>query len=176
MILDSKTAETAAILDVANKMCAAARTAPKARGIDHIHTCVVTGDDIVLIADEMERLGTLHNVPIFNRDAKNVRASTAMVMVGSAYSRLGMTFCQYCGFESCADCAQKGGTCVYDPVNLGIAAGSAAALAADARIDNRIIYTAGKAVLSLGLMGPEVKIAFGIPLSALGKKIGRAHV
>lgn len=170
MIYDSKTAEAQALLDVANKMCVAARTAPKARGWDHIHTCVITGDDLIRVADEMDRLGELHDVAaLFSRDAQNVRDSSALVMIGSIYGQRGLKFCQYCGFESCADCAQKGGVCVYDTIDLGIALGSAASIAADSRADNRILYTAGKAVLSLGLMDPAVKTAFGIPISAWGK-------
>ena len=52
---------------------------------------------------------------------------------------------------------------------LGIAAGSAAGVAADARIDNRIIFSAGRAALSLKLMGDRVKVILSIPLSATGK-------
>ena len=60
---------------------------------------------------------------------------------------------------------------MYTPLDLGIALGSAVSVAADDRIDNRIFYTAGKAVLSLGLMPKKVKIAMGIPLSTWGKSI-----
>jgi uncharacterized ferredoxin-like protein len=47
--------------------------------------------------------------------------------------------------------------------------GSAVSLAADRRVDNRIMYTVGQAVLALGLFPPEVKMIFGIPLSATSK-------
>ena len=170
MIYDSKTAEAQALLSIANKMCVAARTAPKARGWDHIHALVITDDDMRGVADEMDRLGKLHDAEaLFSRDAQNVRDSSALVMIGSVYKQRGLKFCQYCNFESCADCAKKGGVCVYDNVDLGIALGSAASIAADSRADNRMLYTAGKAVLSLGLMDADVKIAFGIPISAWGK-------
>ncbi len=170
MIYDSKTAETQALQDIANKMCVAARTAPKARGVDHVRTCVITGEDLLAVADEMDRLGREHDAEaLFSRDAQNVRDSEALVAIGSIYSQRGLHFCQYCGFESCADCAKKGGVCVYDTVDLGIALGSAVALAATLYADNRIFYTAGKAVLSLGLLDKDVKIAFCIPISAWGK-------
>jgi uncharacterized ferredoxin-like protein len=169
MIFESKSAETKAILETAHRMCAAARTAPKARGVDLIHTCVITGDDIIRIADEMDRLGKEHDVAIFFRDAKNVRVSEAIVSIGTLYGQRGMKFCQYCGFANCAETAKAGAICAYDTVDLGIAAGSAASVAADSRVDNRILYTAGKAILSLGIMDPDVKIAFGIPLSTIGK-------
>ena len=169
MIYNSKTVESAAVIETAKRMCVAARTAPKARGIDHIHTCAITGDDLLRLADEMEKLGKLHDIPIFSRDANNVRNSDALVAIGAVYKQRGLTFCQYCGFDSCSDCAKANATCVYDNVDLGIALGSAAALAADSRVDSRVLYTAGKAILSMGLFDPEVKIAFGIPISAHGK-------
>jgi len=62
-----------------------------------------------------------------------------------------------------------GGTCSFNVGDLGIALGSAVALAADLRIDNRIMYTAGKAALELGLLGEAVELAYGIPLAARGK-------
>lgn len=46
--------------------------------------------------------------------------------------------------------------------------GSAVALAADRRIDNRVMFTAGKAAANLNLLGKK-KIIFGIPLSVSGK-------
>ena len=62
-----------------------------------------------------------------------------------------------------------GGTCSFNAGDLGIAVGSAAAMAADLRIDNRIMYTAGKDAVELGLLGEDVLIAYGLPLAAKGK-------
>ena len=42
MIIDSKQAERAALLGVANLMVAAARTAPQAKGEDSIKTSILT--------------------------------------------------------------------------------------------------------------------------------------
>jgi uncharacterized ferredoxin-like protein len=39
----------------------------------------------------------------------------------------------------------------------------------DHRVDNRIMFTVGKAVLALGLFDPEVRLVYGIPLSATAK-------
>ena len=64
---------------------------------------------------------------------------------------------------------KAGGVCSFNAGDLGIAVGSAAAMAADFRIDNRIMYTAGKAAIELGLLGEGVEIAYGIPLAAKGK-------
>ena len=43
MIYSAKDMETRAALDAAARMCAAARTAPKTKGMDGLVTCVVTG-------------------------------------------------------------------------------------------------------------------------------------
>ena len=37
-------------------MCAAARTAPKTKGMDGLVTCVVTGEEKEQLADELRRL------------------------------------------------------------------------------------------------------------------------
>ncbi len=56
MIIESKTAEQRALEDTAVRMCAAARTAPKAKGTDMIVTAVVTGEDKDRLAEEMRRM------------------------------------------------------------------------------------------------------------------------
>jgi len=64
---------------------------------------------------------------------------------------------------------QAGGTCSFNAGDLGIAVGSAASRAADLRLDNRIMYSAGKAAIELGILGEGVSIAYGIPLSVSSK-------
>ena len=64
--------------------------------------------------------------------------------------------------------AQADAACVFTAMDLGIALGSAVSLAADARIDNRIMFTVGKAAAALGLLG-EYKMVIGIPLSVSAK-------
>ena len=57
MIYSAKDMETRATLDAAARMCAAARTAPKTKGMDGLVTCVVTGEEKEQLADE------LHSAP-----------------------------------------------------------------------------------------------------------------
>ena len=45
MLINSKKAEESSILNLAYSVCAAARTAPKACGIDHLETAILTGED-----------------------------------------------------------------------------------------------------------------------------------
>ena len=51
----------------------------------------------------------------------------------------------------------------------GIAIGSAVAVAADRRVDTRIMYSIGYAMLHFGMLPPDVVVAHGIPLSASSK-------
>jgi uncharacterized ferredoxin-like protein len=39
----------------------------------------------------------------------------------------------------------------------------------DHRVDNRVMYTVGQAVLRMGLLGEGVKVVYGIPLSVSAK-------
>jgi uncharacterized ferredoxin-like protein len=58
---------------------------------------------------------------------------------------------------------------VFCPGDLGIAVGSAVSVASQARADNRILYTLGLAAVKLQVLGPEVRFALGIPLTATAK-------
>ena len=130
MIYSSKDMESRAVLDTAAKICAAARTAPKAKGMDGLVTCVLTGEDKSQLAAQMRKLAVDLNYAFFARDADNVEAADAVVLFGMEEVRRGLdTGCQYCHFKSCADCAEHDGLCAWDAVDVGIALGSAAAAA-----------------------------------------------
>ena len=157
-------------LDAALAMCAAARTAPKARGVDKIHTLVLTGPEKDELARELDRLGRQLGLDFYCRDAQNLLDSQAVALIGTQEGQRGLgESCGYCHFAGCQACAQAGGLCAFDAMDLGIALGSAAATAADRRVDTRMMYSVGKAALSLGLMGPEVKMVIAIPVAVSGK-------
>ena len=171
MFINSQKAEEQAVLNLAYAVCAAAWTAPKACGIDHMDTAVLTGEDKDKIANEMRRLGNElgERAKFFIRDAGNVDASSTVVLVGVKYEPRGLgEICGECGFNNCDACTAEGATCVFTSVDLGIALGSAVSLITDNRVDNRIMFTIGKAAASLGLLG-EHKLIMGIPLSVSGK-------
>lgn len=171
MFINSKNAEEQAVLALAHSVCAAARTAPKACGIDHMDTAILTGEDKTKITEEMRRIGKElgDQAEFFIRDAGNVDNSVAVVLIGVKYQTRGLDeLCGLCGFENCAACKAAGATCVFTGVDLGIALGSAVALAANQHIDNRIMFTIGKAAAALGLMG-DYKMVMGIPLAVAGK-------
>ena len=171
MVIDSRKAEEQAVLNLAYSVCAAIRTAPKACGIDHLETAILTGEDKAKLTAEMRRIGAKYGETgdFFVRDAGNVDASGAVVLVGAKYETRGLDeLCGLCGFKNCAACTGAGATCIYTPLDLGIALGSAVALVSDNRVDSRIMFTIGKAAASLELLG-KYKMIMGIPLSVSGK-------
>ena len=173
MLINSKQAEESAILNLAYSVCAAVRTAPKACGIDHLETAVLTGEDKDRVTAEMRKIGESlgDSGKFFCRDADNADASCAVVLVGAKYETRGLgEKCTLCGFENCDACEKTGAACVFTPMDLGIALGSAVSLVADNRVDNRIMFTIGQAAAKLGLLG-EYKLIMGIPLSASGKSV-----
>jgi uncharacterized ferredoxin-like protein len=162
--------EVEAVVQVAQRMCIAARTAPKARGADNLVTAILTaGPEKDALLAEMKRYGEEINTPFFLRDAANLEASEACVLLGTRLQRLGIPGCNFCGYPGCAANEEAGGRCAYNAGDLGLAVGSAVSVAADCRVDSRVMYSVGISAVNLQLLGPEVKIAFGIPLSVTGK-------
>ena len=132
MFYSSRDMEQHAVLDTAARMCAAARTAPKTRGMDGLVSCVLTGEDKDQLAAQMRRLAGELDYAFFARDADNVDTADAVVLLGMQEVRRGLDKgCQYCHFADCGDCAKNDGLCAWDAVDIGIAVGSAAASAAD---------------------------------------------
>lgn len=163
--LNSKT-----VLNVAELMTMAARTAPKARGTDNLEIAIATGETIQQLSKYMKMHGKKHEMAFFNRDAENIAKSPAIVLIGTYFKTQGIKKCGMCGFDNCAKKEKHKNTpCVFNTNDLGIALGSAVSVASNHHIDNRIMFSVGQAALKLGLLGKGVKIAFGIPLSATAK-------
>lgn len=174
-------AEEDGVMTVVRLMALSARTAPKGKGKDSL-VCVIAGPgDLAALAEEMGRLSKSLGLSIFPRDAGNVSASRACLLIGVRGQEPVGINCQGCGFPSCDEMVEatgKGGgtapfrgpNCVIKVTDLGIAVGSAVKTASIHNVDNRVMYTAGAAALSLGWL-PACTIAYGIPLSASGKNI-----
>jgi uncharacterized ferredoxin-like protein len=178
-IIESKNGEKDAILEAAKLMLIGARTAPKSGGIDDVLTMIVYGEEKEGIAGKMEEIASKRKIEGFKRDAKNVRDSEVVILIGV---RGGKSFgfqCGACGYKSCEEFeeAEKklgqdffGPTCIFKALDLGIALGSAAKTASILDVDNRIMYRVGTAALKLKLL-PEATVIMGIPMSASGKNI-----
>lgn len=163
-------AEVLAIKQVAHLMVAAARTAPKTRGIDNLEMIILEGEDKDRLIPKMIEIAKRYNRPSCERDAHNIKEIHLCVIIGTKIRPLGLN-CGFCGFRDCKELESKKGVCAYNSMDLGIALGSAANIASQFHIDNRLMYSIGKAALELGFFSNEVKQAVGIPLSVTGKNI-----
>ncbi len=174
-------AQQEAVRLAASLMAAAARTAPKARGLDSIETLIVDGGELEALAAAMEEKGREKGTktPFFARDAKGVRSASAVLLIGVTGEPKRPTSpldCGACGYSGCAEFLQaeksegedfRGPLCVFQSLDLGVALGSAARTAGALNIDNRMMYTIGAAARRLKLLGSDVIIGF--PLSVTGK-------
>ena len=161
--------ENAAAQHVAALMVAAARTAPKTRGIDNIKTIAIDDEPTrrKLVA-RMREIALQEERPSFARDAGNIEHSPAVVVIGVESNTAGLN-CGFCGKPSCEALEEDHGVCAFNSIDLGIATASAAEVAGRFHIDNRVMFSIGRACLDLKLFGPRVKQALGIPLSITGK-------
>jgi uncharacterized ferredoxin-like protein len=161
--------EKAAAQQVAALMAAAARTAPKTRGIDNIETLAIDDEPMrrKLIA-RMHEIATNEDRPSVARDAGNIGSSPVVVVIGVESNTAGLN-CGFCGKPSCEALEEADGVCAFNSIDLGIATASAAEVAGRLHVDNRVMFSIGRACLDLKLFGPKVKQALGIPLSATGK-------
>ena len=146
MILTSEDSEQDALLQVAKLMVVAARTAPKAQGEDKIKAAIITGKEKDELAVAMEKNGR-------TRDAKNVRDSEAVVLLGVEFGTPQEDWINLKG----------------KLIDLGIAIGSAVKVAGELNVDNRVMRSIGVAALQMGLLKADE--AMGIPLSVTGKNI-----
>lgn len=158
-----------AIEKIAEEICLAARTAPKARGLNLLEMAILKGNDIEKLSQKMQEIGERENHQTFLRDAKSIKAAAVIILIGTKRQVVGLKYCAYCGQPTCAEAEKAGVICAYNSGDLGIAIGSAVSVAMDHRLDNRVMYSVGKAAIDLQLLGPEVVIAYGLPLSAASK-------
>lgn len=167
------------IENLAKEILVAARTAPKAKGVDDLIFGLITdGEEKEKLAQEMEKVAEEkgEKFKFFKRDAENVRNSEAIILISVNFTKpLGLN-CGACGFNCNSILKQPkpnldldGPICAMKILDMGIAIGSAVAKAKDLCIDNRVMYTIGVAAKRLNLLPGQIII--GIPLSVKGKNI-----
>ena len=171
--------ESEVLETLAKSILLAARTAPKAKGVDDIVTALIEKEDIEILASTMEKLADEKGAgfAFLKRDAANLRNAGAAVLIGVKTSGAAGLDCGACGFETCSEMLNqqkvevdfRGPNCMLKYVDLGIAIGAAVAKAKDFCIDNRVMYSIGAAARVSGLLDADV--VFGIPLSVTGKNI-----
>ena len=159
---------------VAELMCLAARTAPKAAGQDFVVTKVLEGEACLELGEGMVRYGEKTGKRNFDRDGANVKASPVVVLIGIKDAKPVGLNCGACGSEKCIrtntyEGEFRGPQCAYRLLDMGIALGSAVKTAGMLNVDNRIMYRAGAVAREMGLI--DADYVMGIPLSASGKNI-----
>lgn len=147
-------------------LAGAVRTAPKSRGRNTLKTALVTGEEKARLAQAMKK----YERPAFQRDAQNILDADAVLLAGVRTVYLGLD-CGWCRNRNCKESEEKNGLCIFNLVDLGVALGSAVSKAADLRVDNRIMYTAGYAARDLGFLPGEYGIIMAVPLKYSHKSI-----
>jgi len=139
--------------------------------VDNIVTAIIGKDTKDKLAAEMRRIGESQSMKAYFLNSEQVDESELVVLIGAILKRYLIKTCNFCGFEGCKENKKANGICAVAVGDLGIALGSAASVAGRHHADNRIMFTIGKAAINLKLLGDDVTIAYGIPLSAKGKNI-----
>lgn len=154
------------MLCAARQMMTAARTAPKGKGVDIVEAAMVAEEDLRVLSDKMVELCGENGMKFFLRDAENVLQAECVVLIGTREQPQGLN-CGHCGFPTCAG-RTPGVPCALNTVDVGIAIGSACAMAADLRLDTRVMFSAGLAAQRLGWL-EGCQTVFAIPVSASSK-------
>ena len=167
------------ITALAQQIMASARTSPKSCGLDSLRMkAVLDRPTIERIATAMDGLFEKTGRPLFKRDAGNLRDSDACLLFAIGNQAIGLN-CGACGL-SCDEVTEKikqpqtdtqfpGPLCSFKALDLGIALGSAAKMAAILGVDNRLMYSIGVAALQEKVIDGDCVIA--MPMSLKGKNI-----
>lgn len=171
MIEKRNEAAAAAAMRVAQDMVAAALTAPKGCGVDNVDALIISGEEKDVLASHMRDIARETGEDFYERDAGNVDNSHCVVIIAAMDNPIQLTNCGYCGFPDCAANRQAGASCAFNVTDAGIAIGSAVSVAADRRMDNRVLFSAGKAALRMNLFPEGTRVCYGIPLSTSSKSV-----
>ncbi|MCU0560036.1 MAG: DUF2148 domain-containing protein [Desulfobacterales bacterium] len=155
----------------------AAVTAPKSKGVSFVRTRLLAGAALNDLAAEMVRFGERTGKKDFDRDAKGVARSEAVLLIGTKDAQPVGLDCGACGFADCKSFTNQarkeveflGPVCAFRLLDMGIALGSAVKTASLLNVDNRIMYRIGVVARLTGVV--DWDFVMGIPLSATGKNI-----
>lgn len=167
MVTNERDVRHALVVEAARRMMTAARTAPKGKGVDIIEIALVEDwDDLSALADAMRRKAEESGFKFLLRDADNILQGDAVLLIGTRRMPMGLN-CGYCGCPEC-ELNPVGNPCAINSIDVGIAVGSACAAAADARVDTRVMFSAGWSSLQLGWL-PDCSQVIAIAVSASSK-------
>jgi uncharacterized ferredoxin-like protein len=166
-----------AIEIAAKLMELSAVTAPKSKGVNFVQTRILTGSALHTLAEAMVRFGERTGKKDFDRDAKGVSRSGAVLLIGLKDSKPVGLDCGGCGHPDCRSFEEQarragefsGPACAFRLLDMGIALGSAVKTASLLNVDNRIMYRIGTVARETRVV--DWDFVMGIPLAATGKNI-----
>ena len=94
-------------------------------------------------------------------------AGGALVLIGTHRQPLNLN-CGYCGSPTCSQKTPET-PCAFNSIDVGVAVGSACAVAASLHVDCRVMYSAGSAAATLGWPASDCSQVIAIPLSISSK-------
>lgn len=166
MVVNERDIRTRLVVEAGLRMMLAARTAPKGRGADIVETMLVDGEDMQRLSEAMLEIFEETKRPVYQRDAANILKGEAVLLIGTRSMPLGHN-CGHCGFSTCAVKPQAV-PCAINSVDVGIALGSACSVAADMRVDTRVMFSVGMGAMRLNML-EGCRQVFAIALSASSK-------
>jgi len=166
MVLNERETRHQRVMDAVGQMMTAARTAPKAKGIDIIEVAAVEGIDIQTLSEKVRELGAQNGWKFFFRDAENILSAEAVLLIGTRQQEQTLN-CGHCGYPACGEKPEEV-PCAINSVDVGIAIASACAMAADMRLDTRVMFSVGYAAQALDWL-EGCHTVFAVPVSAASK-------
>lgn len=150
MIIEERSSRHDRVIAAAHQMMSAARTAPKAKGVDLIECAIVEGDDLRRVSAHLQHMGESLSRGGLLRDAANILQGECIVVIGTRLETMSLN-CGHCGYPQC-QMKPSQEPCAFNMIDVGIAVGSACATAADLRMDTRVMYSAGLAAQQLNIL------------------------
>lgn len=166
MIIDERIGRRESVLMAARQIMTAARTAPKAKGIDIIEIALIEGEDLKTLSNKMINMVDEHGMKFFLRDADNILQAECVIIIGTHIQSHGLN-CGHCGFSECS-LKPHNIPCAINSTDVGIALGSAVSTASDLRLDTRIMFSAGLAAQRLNWLKDCTQV-YAIAISASSK-------
>ena len=166
MILNERDQREERAIHVAQHMINAARTAPTTRGNDLLEMAIVTAEDIQKLSETMLQFEHKGRTYSFERDSNNIKQAQCVVIIGTSEKAQALN-CGHCGFMTCGSKPNEL-PCMFNSLDIGIAIGSAVAMAAHMRVDTRVMFSAGLAAQKLKLLA-NCSMIMAIPISISSK-------
>lgn len=166
MIKNEREVRHEIVIAAAQRMMIAARTAPKGKGIDIIEIALLSDrEDLEALAGAMRERAEESGFNFLLRDAENILQGEAVLLIGTKQEPLGLN-CRYCGYDSCG-LKPADNPCAINAIDVGIAVGSACSMAADLRLDTRVMFSAGWSSMKFDMLaGCKQVIAIAISASS----------